>query len=429
MPKYLGKVELGGFYLDNLPLLFPTKPWRPDSPIIDRYNVYGDIPSFKNAPNISRWTFGNTPTDKAKRLTWVKIGLDNGKSILICDRVILYSSRSDLGEYITGKNVSIDGMTYRLRALTGGANYKNGPTTGGERPNEWDSYICNEANLAGIPTPLPSELSRYQLKVDDLSTESNKFWNHVGIGTLCQELYKNDTNNTIVRGGTTPLYHYNVAVSTTAGTGFRPVLEVDNDPPTISGVDENLGVKSSTFDIPYTIDDFNSTDTLTVTEKLDDTVIRSISPAVRNQPYSVRIDLKNISPGPHKLAIEVVDNKNAKAVRTYDFTIVSFNSLKFKNKLPLLFEKRPSKIWLKIVPTLPEGTKLDISICNNALDTNPTLEKLSSLPRGQLSYEFSNKVKTSSSWGVNVEVDILRGSYSGKILVEGFAFYVEEDAS
>lgn len=268
MPKYLGKVELGGFYLDNVPLLFPTKPWRPDSPIIDRYNVYGDIPSFKNAPNISRWTFGNTPTDKAKRLTWVKIGLDNGKSILICDRVILYSSRSDLGEYITGKNVSIDGMTYRLRALTGGANYKNGPTTGGERPNEWDSYICNEANLAGIPTPLPSELSRYQLKVDDLSTESNKFWNHVGIGTLCQELYRNDTNNTIVRGGTTPLYHYNVAVSTTAGTGFRPVLEVDNDPPTISGVDENLGVKSSTFDIPYTIDDFNSTDTLTVTEKL-----------------------------------------------------------------------------------------------------------------------------------------------------------------
>ena len=66
---------------------------------------------------------------------------------------------------------------------------------------------------------------------------------------------------------------------------YFPILKLLNAAPTISGTDSNLGDKTQAFLIEYTVDDTDSGDTLTVTEKLNGTTIRTINSAVRNQKY------------------------------------------------------------------------------------------------------------------------------------------------
>jgi hypothetical protein len=91
---------------------------------------------------ISNYSFGNTPSDDAKKLQWVKIK-DGDKTLLICDRVILVNvTWNDLNSagWIFGKEVTIDGAKYKCRSLTGGSNYRGSDTYAGGTPtnNEWD---------------------------------------------------------------------------------------------------------------------------------------------------------------------------------------------------------------------------------------------------------------------------------------------------
>lgn len=57
---------------------------------------------------------------------------------------------------------------------------------------------------------------------------------------------------------------------------YWPVLIVDNNVPIISGEDENLGNKTSSFNITYSVSDTDAGQELTVKEKLNGTVIRTI---------------------------------------------------------------------------------------------------------------------------------------------------------
>jgi len=70
MAQYLGTVKLGGFYNNGAALARPTKPWRNDT---EPYSGAGrgNIPSISG--DISNYSFGNTPSDDAKKLQWVKI--------------------------------------------------------------------------------------------------------------------------------------------------------------------------------------------------------------------------------------------------------------------------------------------------------------------------------------------------------------------
>lgn len=106
--------------------------------------------------SISNYSFGNTPSDDAKKLQWVKIK-DGDKTLLICDRVILVNvAWNDLNSagWIFGKEVTIDGAKYKLRSLTGGSNYRNtSDAYAGGTPtnNEWDRFITREEVITGLP--------------------------------------------------------------------------------------------------------------------------------------------------------------------------------------------------------------------------------------------------------------------------------------
>ena len=100
------------------------------------------------------------------------------------------------------------------------------------------------------------------------------------------------------------------------------LVQDTNDPPTISGRDSDLGVKESPFSITFSVNDLDPTQTLTVTETLNGTKVRSFT-ATRKVNYLSNITqtmLDSIAPGSTCVyKISVTDGIDT-AVRVYSFT-------------------------------------------------------------------------------------------------------------
>ena len=228
MAQYLGTVKLGGFYNNGSPLARPTKPWQ-NGYTPSGASGAGDIPTMSGS--MANYTFGNTPSNEAQQLQWHKIQ-DGDKILLICDRVILVSvSWNDLNGqgYITGKNVVIDGVTYKCRVLTGGSSYRNNDGYAGGTPtnNEWDRFITREEVITGLPAPVSSDLDTTQ-NATDLNSTHNKFWNWYYVYSWCQETYSGNTSDRAVRGCASARYwnHYTTMLRIRTRTSvFAPSLK------------------------------------------------------------------------------------------------------------------------------------------------------------------------------------------------------------
>ena len=274
--------------------------------------------------SISNYSFGNTPSDDAKKLQWVKIK-DGDKTLLICDRVILVNvTWNDLNSagWIFGKEVTIDGAKYKLRSLTGGSNYRNtSDAYAGGTPtnNEWDRFITREEVITGLPAPVSSDLDS-NLNSTDFSSTHNALWNWAGVYTWCQETYSSNTSSRASRGyDSARCWHYFDATDSYSSVGFRPVLEILNTDPLISDSDRDLGDKNSNFTITYTVDDADSGDVLTATESLDGQTTKSFAPT-RNLVNTISVDVDSLSLGKHTVKVVVSDGQGGTATRTWTFT-------------------------------------------------------------------------------------------------------------
>lgn len=272
---------------------------------------------------ISNYSFGNTPSDDAKKLQWVKIK-DGDKTLLICDRVILVNvTWNDLNSagWIFGKEVTIDGAKYKCRSLTGGSNYRGGDAYTGGTPtnNEWDRFVTREEVITGLPAPVSSDLDS-SFNSTDLSSAHNQLWNWVGVYTWCQETYSSNTSSRAVRGYYSARNWFNYyATISFPYVGFRPVLEILNTDPLISDSDRDLGDKNSNFTITYTVDDADSGDVLTATESLDGQTTKSFAPT-RNLVNTISVDVDSLSLGKHTVKVVVSDGQGGTATRTWTFT-------------------------------------------------------------------------------------------------------------
>ena len=276
--------------------------------------------------SMANYTFGNTPSDDANKLQWVKIK-DGDKTLLICDRVILVSvSWDDLNSqgYITGKTVTIDGAKYKCRVLTGGSDYRNGDTYAGGTPtnNEWDRFITREEVISGLPAPVSSDLDNNQNSTD-FNSAHNKFWNWFYVYSWCQEVYADNASPRVGRGYySARFFDWSSSGCRSVGLGFRPVLEVLNTDPLISDSDRNLGDKNTNFTIEYTVDDADSGDVLTATESLDGRTTKSFAPT-RKAKNTISINIKEVSLGKHTVKVVVTDGQGGTATRTWTFTRVN----------------------------------------------------------------------------------------------------------
>lgn len=199
-----------------------------------------------------------------------------------------------------------------------------------------------------------------------------------------------------------------------------------NQAPTISGSDSNLGNKSTPFTMSYSVDDADTADTLTVTERVDGTTLRTINNAVRGQTYT--LDLSSVwstlSLGSHTITITVSDGKGGTTTRTYTFTKTD-DRIKFTLKKPIETSIAAKKLVVSGVMTVPNGATLSVKACNNAFDASPTWEDITTAFLNRQAYSFTNTTKTATKWGINLQFEILKGTATEQVIVDGFGFSFE----
>lgn len=257
-----------------------------------------------------KFTFVSTENDNLK-WKWIRTNLDN--KIIYISPVFLSAEIDENTVVNNMKNVTINGVPYRMRLLS---------------TNEWKSLnqevikqidfgICKNAAFSDTNDP-----EKYRRSV------------MACFRTLTSTPYGTSGSQYEWFGGYDEIYYQSYITGNTTESantylhphqmrwGYLPVLELLDIPPTISGSDSNLGDKKQAFSISYTVNDADSKDTLTVTEKLNGTTIRTINNAVRNQSYSFSVtssqfaNLKLYETNTIKIT---VSDGTLSATRTYTF--------------------------------------------------------------------------------------------------------------
>lgn len=156
---------------------------------------------------------------------------------------------------------------------------------------------------------------------------------------------------------------------------YIPVLVLHNAAPTISGKDENLGNKTSSFNITYSVSDIDSGQELTVKEKLNGTVIRTIKNPVQGSALLFSITDEVFSSlgmkSTNTIEIEVTDG-SATSYRRYTFVKT--------NSAPLINYAGQSDLG-----QLTSKPTIRYSVSDNEGDTITVTEKLN----GEVIREFT----------------------------------------
>ena len=314
-------VKLGGFYLNGTLQARPTRPWY-GTPT--GASAAGNIPTFSAGQSIE---IRDTPSADASKIQWVEV-VQGAKKYLIADRVLLFSvSWDDLNAQglISGKEITIDGQKYLVRVLKGGSTYRGSDGYSGGSPtnNEWDQFIVNELGLAGLPVPTGTDLDTTQ-NATDLNGAHNQKWNWYYAYSWCQETYSANSAARAIRGYLSArLWGHSNAALRYAHIGWRPVLEVLDSAPVISGSDTALGNKTAPFTTTYNVSEPDG-QTFSVVEKLNGTTIGSVSNVSTLSNREITLTLEqwnnlalNVQ---HSLTIEATDEKGNKSTRTFTFT-------------------------------------------------------------------------------------------------------------
>lgn len=197
-----------------------------------------------------------------------------------------------------------------------------------------------------------------------------------------------------------------------------------NNPPTISGTNTALGTVATAPTYEYSVNDSDSVDTLTITEKIDGVTTKTINNAVRNQTYNFDFStFLSLEIGTHTATITVSDGQ-ATATRTITFTRAE-DRIILRGKTPLETSIAATKIVASGIIELASGATLNVEACNNGFDASPTWENVTKSYINKTAYKFANTTKTASKWGVNYRVTVLKNSATAKSYVKAIGLSYE----
>lgn len=209
-----------------------------------------------------------------------------------------------------------------------------------------------------------------------------------------------------------------------ASRSFRVVW---NRPPVISGQDEDLGTINTPPSQSFTVTDPES-NPFTIQYYMDDQLIDSF-PGVDGQSYTVTIppDLwLQTSLTQHQLKVRALDNQGAYSDRIFTFTRtddrINF-TLNYANTDVRNFfttDQRANRILVTLDAVIPSGATLLVEACNNAYDDTPTWEDITAQAQAGRGHIFTNTTSTSGQWGINIRIQILKGSATETVLLNGF---------
>ncbi|UED70706.1 DNRLRE domain-containing protein [Brevibacillus sp. HD3.3A] len=209
----------------------------------------------------------------------------------------------------------------------------------------------------------------------------------------------------------------------------RKFRMVWNRPPTISDSNRDLGIMEAPPSVEYSITE-PETNPFTVTEKINGQVIRTFSGVAGQQetitiPHELWIRLEPSVP--HSLTIEATDNQGMTSTRTYTLTrfvdkiVVSMDFATMQQETKDFFTTDVAAKRLLLTPSwdLPPGAILQVEVCNNAYDEEPSWEDATIVVKLNRAHLFANESKTAEQWGINFRIKIEKGTAIGPIYVKG----------
>ena len=212
---------------------------------------------------------------------------------------------------------------------------------------------------------------------------------------------------------------YDTAGAESAYTTSAVRTVTNNRPPVISGSDTDLGSFTTTPpSYEYTVTDADGHQ-VTVVEKLDTTTLRTYTATLGDtNELEITADqwLKLLN-GDHALTITATDAKNESTVRTLSFD-KAMHSVEFEQTVAMAADDMPTKALVNIQGSFPTGSTLQVWICNNGNDAEPTWEDITTKALTSQKHFFTNQTKTAASWGVKIKVKLLRGSAEGDCYIQ-----------
>lgn len=140
----------------------------------------------------------------------------------------------------------------------------------------------------------------------------------------------------------------------------------------------------------------------------------------RKHLLGVLEDVKDdVTNGQHQLRIEAVDGNFATSVRVFSFSKKE-TVIKFELVAPEETDAAATKVL--VTPTWKiEGAVAKVEACNNGFDAVPTWEDITAMVQINRVYNFTNKTKTASKWGVNIRFTITKNEgFEGEVSISGF---------
>lgn len=313
-----------------------------------------------------------------------------------------------------------DSVMYRVKA------YDNEGLESGYRTSSQVEVVNNNAPSAPPAISVPNEVKGGEQLVVSWTAASDSDGNLSGYileraingGSSYTQVFKGNAlsfTDSITKGWTSVRYRVKAYDSYEAESGYTtsPERTVDNNTaPTITcdyadGAD--LGTKSSGFTVSYSVNDVDSSDTLTVVEKLDGVQKRSFT-ATRNQSNSFAVTgeyFQKILNGQHTMVISVSDGK-VTTTRTFTFT-KSVTTAVITLEEPMEADAQITICAITVAGSIPADAEYTVEVTNNAKDTSPVWEDCTTAAKNGTNYLFTNET-AANGFAFNFRVTVSRGS-------------------
>lgn len=200
------------------------------------------------------------------------------------------------------------------------------------------------------------------------------------------------------------------------------VVVQDNYPPFISGDNTALGNTATRIKYKYTVYDGDDVN-VTVKEYVNTTLLRTYT-ATGSQENTLEIDLEtwnNLPVGDNTIKIVVMDDNNATATQTKHFNkiggVIEFEYVPFGNQIAVC----PKAINVQLDLIAPLDAKIQVLASNNANDTQPVWDNITTAALSKHNHVFTNKSKERgvNYYCVAVRVKIERNGADGAIKLYG----------
>lgn len=216
-------------------------------------------------------------------------------------------------------------------------------------------------------------------------------------------------------GGVRPLCNLNSETPVSDQPDSDGTYQIQDPPMEISGNNDHLGTFVFPFVYKYNI--LNATG-VTVVETLNQTQIRSYTAVgEEEQTFALTNELWATVPDGDNF-IQITATKGEQTVtQIKHFVKKSALQLKYTASPPTTTQ--PIAINVELDYTKPFGAELEVLVCNNGNDEQPTWENMTTAVKTGTNYLFKNTSKTAEEWKTIIQISIMRNSSVGDIQLRG----------